>query len=190
MDYKPFERLVISPSIYYSIGKDFLYYVPTGGTLGGQPLYRRENVGEVISYGAEIVGKYAVSENIKLSLSYAHSFAEIESFPQRTSLEGTQLTRNPKHQIKGDFAWLNPSYVNISITPRYKSSQMVYTNEISQTTRRIGGHFTLDAKAWRQIGKNLSMSVAIQNIFDKRYTESADEMNPGIVVTGQLKYTF
>ncbi len=190
MDYKPFEKLVISPSLYYSKGTDFLYYVPTGNSLAGRPLYRRENVGEVISYGAEIIGKYTVSDSLKLSLSYTYSHAEIESSPQSPSLEGAQLTRNPKHQIKGDLTWLNPSYVNINISPRYKSSQMVYTNEISQTTRKLGGYFTLDAKASRQITKNLSMSLSAQNIFDKKYTESADEMSPGIVITGLLKYTF
>jgi iron complex outermembrane receptor protein len=48
LDYRPVAGMKLSATFFYSLGKDFLYFVPTGGTLAGRPLYRRENIGTEI----------------------------------------------------------------------------------------------------------------------------------------------
>ncbi len=183
------ERFKISSSFYYSIGKDFLYYVPTGEQLDGRPLYRRENIDRVISYGAEFDLRYLLQKGLMAFVNYTYSKGYIDKFEQRPDIEGQTLTRNPKHMLKGGLTWLNP-YINISLTANYKSSQLVYTNEIRQTTARLKAYTIADLKIWKEFKKGLQTSFSVQNIFDERYTESREEKSPGRIFMIEVSYRF
>lgn len=189
LDYSPLKKLNFTSSFYYSIGKDFLYYVPTGDSLSGRPLYKRENIDKVISYGMEIEARFELTKGLSTFLNYTYNKAKIDQFDQNPSIEGDELTRTPNHQVKGGITWLNP-YVNISLLGRYKNHQFVYTNEMTQTIDRIGGYTTFDAKIWKEVLKGLTLSVSAENLLNKKYMESADDKAPGIFVTGQVTYRF
>ena len=188
-DYRPWQNVQLSASLYGSQGHDFLYYVPTGGVLNGAPLYQRQNVSKVLTYGMELGLKYTPVRDLILGVNYTYAFSKIEDFPLQRQNEGQQLTNVPHHQIKGTVTWLNP-YVNISIMPRYKSQQLVYTNQVTATTGPLGGYFDLDAKIWREVWKGVIVSVSGQNLTNKRYTESTTDMSPGLLVFGQIEYRF
>lgn len=47
------------------MGRDFLYFIPTGETLDGRALYRRENIAKVESYGAELDVKFDLSKDLR-----------------------------------------------------------------------------------------------------------------------------
>ncbi len=189
LDFLPWKPIKITSSVYYSIGRDFLYYVPTGESLSGRPLYRRENIDRVLSYGMEIDVHLNLIKNIVPFLNYTYSRAKIDQFDQRPEIEGQTLTRTPKHQIKAGVTWLN-AYVNISLLGRYKSRQFVYTNEMTQTIAPIKGYTTVDLKIWKELFKALVLSVSAENLFNKRYMESADDRAPGLFITGQVAYKF
>jgi iron complex outermembrane receptor protein len=189
LDYSPFKRLKITSSVYYSIGKDFLYYVPTGDSLSGRPLYRRENIDKVISYGLELDARFNLTKDITPFLNYTYSKAEIDQFDQRPAIEGQTLTRTPKHQVKGGITWLN-AYVNMNLLGRYKSSQFVYTNEMTQTIAKIDGYMTFDAKIWKEVLKGLTLSVGAENLLNKKFLESVDDKAPGLFVLGEVSYRF
>jgi len=188
LDYKPLPHLHLSTSLFYSVGRDFLYFVPTGRTLAGRPLYRRENIGKVEIYGGEL----DVSYNLKpftMFANYTYNHSEIKSFPLNRSLEGAELTNTPNHQVKIGFNWLNP-YLNAGVYYLYKSSQFVYTNEVTQTTKKISEYHTVDLKLWKELIKNLTISLTVQNVFDKQYLESDTDLSPGRFILGELTYKF
>lgn len=187
-DYKPLSNLQLSASLFYSLGRDLLYLVPTGRTLAGRALYRRENIGKVEIYGVEFDIRYS-PKPFTIFANYTYNHAEIKSYPINPSLEGTELTNTPNHQIKVGLNWLNP-YLNAGAFYNYKSSQLVYTNEVTQTTKRISEYHTVDLKFWREIVKNLTISLTIQNIFDNRYLESDTDLSPGRFILGELVYNF
>lgn len=189
LDYSPLKKLNFTSSFYYSIGKDFLYYVPTGESLSGRPLYKRENIDKVFSYGMEIEARFELTKGLTTFLNYTYNKAKIDQFDQKPSIEGDELTRTPNHQVKGGITWLNP-YVNMSLLGRYKNHQFVYTNEMTQTIDRIGGYTTFGAKIWKEVLKGLTLSVSAENLLNKKYMESADDKAPGIFVTGQVTYRF
>ncbi|MGB9698448.1 MAG: TonB-dependent receptor [Thermodesulfobacteriota bacterium] len=187
-DYKPWPNWQLSASLFYSLGKDFLYFVPTGRTLAGRALYRRENIGQVEIYGGEFDIRYS-PKPFTIFANYTYNHSEIKSYPLNPSLEGTELTNTPNHQIKVGLNWLNP-YLNAGVYYYYKSSQLVYTNEVTQTTKRISEYHTVDLKFWREIIKNLTVSLTIQNVFDKKYLESDTDLSPGRFILGELVYNF
>lgn len=188
-DYNPRKDFVLSGSFYYSLGRDFLYYVPTGRSLAGRPLYRRENVGRIVSEGLELSVKYDPTKEFSLGLNWSLNHAEIKEFPIRPELEGQDLTRVPRYQLKGSLTYKGPHF-NVSLLPLYKSSQWVYTNEMTQTVRRLKGYFLLDAKIWRKFGDRAVLSFDVFNLFNERYMESADDRAPGLMVMGRLRYEF
>lgn len=187
-DYKPLSNLQLSASFFYSLGRDFLYFVPTGRTLAGRPLYRRENIGQVEIYGGEFDLRYH-PKPFTIFANYTYHHSEIKSNPLNPFLEGTELTNTPHHQIKVGLNWVNP-YLNAGAYYYYKSSQLVYTNEVTQTTKRISEYHTADLKFWREIVKNLTITLTIQNIFDKQYLESDTDLSPGRFILGELVYKF
>ncbi len=189
VDYTAIKDLKLTSSIYYSIGKDFLYYLPTGESLDNRPLYRRENIGKVKSYGAEIGSNYQISKGINAFLNYTYSKAYIDEFEKNRTLEGQELTRTPKSQLKGGVTFLNP-YVNVSLYGLYKDSQYVYTNEVRQTTARLDSYITAGMKIWKEITKGLTLTVGGDNLFNKRYIESADDKAPGLFILANLSYRF
>ena len=188
-DARPVSSLKLSASLFYSLGKDFLYFVPTGRTLLGRPLYRRENVGKVEIYGGEFDAHYSITRAISLFANYTYHHSKIKSFPRRPELEGEDLTNNPGHQVKAGISWLNP-YLNASAFYHYKGSWFVYTNEVTQTTKKISEYHTVDLKLWREILKNLSGTLSIQNVFDKRTMESDTDLSPGRFIWGEIAFRY
>lgn len=191
-DYFPFSSLGLSASFYYSLGKDFLYYVPTGETLDGRALYKRENIGKVKSYGAEFSLNYFPRKDLKISLIYLLNKAYIDEFKLNPSLEGKELTRTPRSQIKGSIVWNTP-YVNLGLLGIYKSSQYVYTNEPRYEIQKLDSYILLNGKLWKtfNIGsKKIEASLNVENIFNERYTESIEEKNPGRFINFSLKFEF
>ena len=108
---------------------------------------------------------------------------------ENTELEGQELTRTPRYQIKGGITYTGP-LLSFSLLPAYKSYQWIYTNEMTQVVRRLGGYFVLDGKIWKDFGKSFRVSLDVFNIFDKKYMESPDERAPGITLMGKIKYSF
>jgi len=188
-DYTLSERLKLGSSIYYSLGTDFLYYVPTGAALSGRPLYRRENIDRVVSYGLEADARYLINKSLNTFLNYTYNKATIDRFAQRPAIEGQELTRTPNHQIKAGVTWIH-QYLNVTLLGRYKSSQYVYTNEMTQTVAKISDYVTFDLKLWKEIGKGLALSLNVENLLNRDYMESADDKAPGLFVLGRVGYRF
>lgn len=188
-DYGLTKQTQLKTSLYYSIGKDFLYYVPTGDSLDGKPLYMRENIEKVTSYGLEIDLRFKLARWLTQFINYTYTNSEIDKFSLKPYLEGAELTRTPRNQIKAGITLFNP-VANFTVLSSYKSSQYFYTNEMTQTTQKIGGYTTVDMKLSKELFKGIHLSVSVDNLFDKRYLESADDLAPGRVITGLIKYDF
>lgn len=113
----------------------------------------------------------------------------ISEFEQNRAFEGQFLNKTPKHQIKAGVVHRNP-YINYSVYGLHKTSQLVYTNEPRGEIARISGFTVLNAKAWRHIGKNLTLTISVDNVLNERYTGTADEKAPGGLVLLTLRYGF
>ncbi|MCS7279075.1 MAG: TonB-dependent receptor [Thermodesulfobacteriaceae bacterium] len=188
-NYFPSQKISISTSLYYSVGKDFLYFIPTGEILDGRPLYRRENIGKVKSYGGEVDINFKLSPNFKVFVNYTHTKAYISEFKKQKAFEGQDLTRTPRHQLKAGLFHVTP-FFNYSLFGIYKSKQYVYTNEPRGEIGKVDGYTAINGKVWKEIFKNALLSVNVENIFNKRYMESADERAPGRFITVNFMYKF
>ena len=149
------KKLTVEPVIFYSIGKDFQYFVGTGDSIyttksQEQPIIQRENIGKVEIYGAELSVNYLLYKHITLFANYTYNHSVIKNFNVEgyvaEDLTGKVLTDVPLHQLYSGFIFEN-KYVNTSITYTYKSS----TWADDQNTFKVAGCFFIRCKDFTSV---------------------------------------
>ncbi len=204
-------KVKLSASAYHSIGKDFLYYVDTGISVGSagywasQTYQQKQNVGEVEINGFELDLKYAVNPDLSVYANYTYTDSEITdyqkpNFSKAVDLKGKELRYNPPHSINIGTEWLNP-YLNAKLDLTWCDEQ--YTDDINSEQYRSNDYVVADIRLWRELRKNLNISLSVQNIFDNEHTltpngkgivkeqeYSLESFNAGRVLAGALTYSF
>jgi len=185
LDLVPSNKLTLSVSAYYSLGKDFLYYVSTGDSLYGRPIYIRENVTNVSVKGLEAELSYGIMDGLDVMLDYAFCDAKIDQFAERPELENKYLKYSPKHAASASVIW-NNKFLNASIRGFYKGEQ--FSDDAN--TAKLDSYFTMDVLLTRQLLQNVLLSLDIQDVFDNRHMETGDYISPGRLISGRLVFKF
>ena len=180
MDFRPVWNMIISPTLFYSHGNDFLYFVEMPDD---DSVFRRENVSSVQVAGAEIDLRYFVNNAVTITGSYTLNHSEILSFPERPDMEGNQLTFSPRHQLKGSLNWRN-RIADIGFTAFYKGSQFISDDN----AQKIDPYTTFDIMASRQIFDSMRLSLEVMDIMDNRFMESLVDMSPGRFINFKVGY--
>ena len=185
VDIFPVNNMKITTSAYYANGSDFLYYVSTGDSLYGRPIYIRENVTHVNLKGLEFEFFYEIVKDINLTGSYNYTDSKISTFTERPELENKYLKYVPKYTASASVFWKN-KILNTSIRGFYRSKQ--FSND--ENTTVIDPYFTLDLQLSKQILENLVVSLDIQDIFDNEHMISSESISPGRIITGRIAIKF
>jgi len=191
---KFFDKLFVEPSLYYSLGKDFQYFVGTGDSVdtGGdalKPVYQRRNISNVEIKGAEISANYQLSKNLRLSANYSFNHSTIKDFIKPETYEkditGKFIIEVPKHMIYAGVLWKN-KYFNTTISYNYISSQW-YDDE---NTISIDEYDIIDIQFSKEFAKKFYASLNIQNILDNEFIDRKGYLSPGRFITGEIKFKF
>jgi len=178
--------LKILTSVFFSKGKDFLYYVQTSDSLWGKRhVFQRENITAVKIFGAELQLQYNLTEQVTLFANYTFNHSEIDEFTKNPELSGKTLTFTPMHQAKAGLNW-NNKIVNTNINVVYKSKQYTDDNNRSE----IAPYTTLDISLSRKFLRFANVSLGIQNVFDNRHIENTFYMSPGRVIMLKTGFEF
>lgn len=194
--------LSINPSVWYSLGTDFMYYVSTGDsayTTGfWSPVLKSLNISKVQLYGFDFDASWQINKHFTLLGNYAYTQNEILKYTlpadsKLTDLTGKHLTDVPNHQVVLGGTWKN-KYVNLIITNKLVGSQWV--NDANIPDEKYGlpekyeAYSLTDVKIWKMIGTHISLGASMINVFDKVFLTSKSQLNPGRMVFGELKVIF
>lgn len=191
---KIFDKLSIEPSVYYSIGKDFQYFVGTGDSIdtGGdvpKPVYQRQNIAEVEIIGAEITFNYFLVENFSLAANYTFNHSTIKEYNKPETYEkditGNYLIEVPRHMVYMGIGWKN-KYFNTTVSYNYISSQW-YDDE---NTILIEAYDMIDIQISKDFAGKFTVSVDIQNVFDNEFIDKKGYLSPGRFITGEIRFRF
>ncbi len=182
-DYSPLTKIKISPSIYYSKGKDFLYYVDTGESIGRRSIYIRENITEIDIKGVECDLVYKPNKDLSIFGNYTYHKSVITSFTKNEELEGKFLVYTPLNQLKAVVQYTN-NILNTNIGIIYKDEQFINDDN----TEEIEGYWMLNGQISKNIFNNISLALDIQNITDVRITEHPERLSPGRVFNINVSY--
>ena len=191
-DINVINKIKISPTVYYSIGHDFMYYVSTGDSLmmGShlKPIRIKENISKVNIYGAELDVTYTINTNINIFANYTFANSQIADFNATVgnfNLKDKYLTYVPKNQVSGGITWMN-RIINTNITYHYFDKQWTDDKNIN----KIDAYSNIDMRFWKTIMKSFTVSLNIQNLTNHTYIESHGHETLGRFITGQISYKF
>jgi iron complex outermembrane receptor protein len=156
----------IKPKLFYSVLKDYIY---NSGSF--------ENIDAKI-YGLDISGFYFMTDNFSLDYGIAH---------QRGKKDG-EFSGNDK-----DLAEIPPLKANLALN--YEQYKAKYTAEIvavdswnsydeSAKEQELAGYAVVNLKYANQLHKNFTLTLGLDNVFDKTYASTNTYQDVTYVVSG------
>ena len=188
------EKVSVEPSVYYSHGYDFQYFVATGDSVetGGadlKPVLQRQNIAQVGIAGAEISVLWKILPNISLPANYSYNYSEILEFydpgnPEK-DISANGLIEVPTHMANASFIWQN-KIVNTVFDWHYIGKEW-YDDE---NTQYIDPHQIFDIKFTRKFPQGIGISLTVQNIFNDLTLDRKGTLPPGRFIIFELLYEF
>ena len=188
-------KITLHPAFYYSIGRDFQYFVGTGDSnysgTKPKPVLKRENISEVHIYGAEINLNYTINNKWIFRLSYAFNHSKIVKYDLTKytgkDLTGKQLMEVAPSQLYSGLIWRN-KYFTTALVFHYIAGRFMDDENLTS----VGAHHTFDFKisATSWFCKNLSASLSAQNITNVIYLDNKSQLGLGRYFTAEIIYEF
>lgn len=186
---KPFNKAQFKTAAYYSVGKDFQYFVATGNYVDGQTELMRENIAAIEIMGAEFFFQYDITKDLTFKANYTYNSSTITDFDLEDysgdDLTGKKLVEIPWHQAFAGLFWKN-EIVNTTIIANYVGEE--YADD--QNILLIDDYLTVDIRLSKSIKKNFFVALDVQNIFDKVYIDKKQRLSPGRFLLLELAYRF
>lgn len=193
-----FKRLSLCSSVFYNLGKDFMYLSSTGDSVNMGykivPVLKMKNIGRVEIYGLECELKGDLTSNIRTFVNYTYTHAIVrENIINDPAvdfdLKGKYLTDVPDHKVSAGFSW-NNRIVNTTVRYKYIGRQWIndlnIVDEEYLLTDRYPAYSVFSLRFERRIYKNLKAALNIENILNRKYTDSNAQQCPGRFITVSL----
>lgn len=188
------EKISIEPSVYYSRGYNFQYFVATGDSVetGGadlKPVLQRQNIAEIGLIGTEITATYKILNNLALSANYSFNHSEILEFDdpdnEDKDLTGKSLIEVPIHMANSSISWQN-KVVNVMFNWHFLGKQW-YDDE---NTQYIDPHSIFDLKLTKKLPMGIGFAFTIQNILNDMTIDRKGKLPPGRFMMLDVVYEF
>ncbi len=186
---RPFKKAQFKIAGYYSIGKDFHYFVETGREVDGRREIFRDNIAKIDIIGTELFFQYNFTNNLIFKTNYTYNHSTIKEFDLSGS-EGDDITGNkiaevPPHQAFAGVFW-NNKFINSTFVANYVGE--MYENE--ENTIMVEDYLTVDIRLSRMLTRKIFFALDIQNIFDNVYIDKKERLSPGRFILVELAYKF
>jgi len=200
-DFTLFDGFYAGMSVYYNIGKDFMYLLSTGDSVNMgytiAPIYQTDNIGEVNIYGIETDLSYHFNRKFNVFANHTWNQSVISKFVVNpdgagTDLSGKFLTDVPDHKISGGIAIMT-KIVNVSSTANYIGKRWIKDDNSIESiyfmSDKYPSYTTIGLKIWKPY-KGFDFGLTVDNLLDKIYTNSKGYKCPGRMIIFEVKYNF
>ena len=192
-DWKPIAGLLFRPSVYYSAGRDFQYFINTGDSIntGGdkdKPIIRRENVSHVRILGAEVAVQWQILKKLNFFASYAFNDSRVTEFSSLkgdVDLAGKFIMEVPRNQFSAGVFW-NNRFLQASLTFNQRDFQ--WSDDAN--TVKTPGFNIFDLKLGHTFFHKVNAACTIQDILNTRYFDSKGDLSPGRFFMLSVTYRF
>jgi len=196
------KNLMLSVSLFHSIGKDFMYFTSTGDSVNMgyrlAPIITRENIGKVKIMGSELEVKYSHSEQFSAFFNYTFTHAHIIEHKvlnekADSNLTGKYLTDIPNHKAAIGIRWSN-KFIAPSLMVKYLGETWInewntFENEYFFTDK-FPDYFILNFRIEKEFGGTLLAALSIENLLNKIFIDDRLQQCPGRMYFVQLRYQF
>jgi len=193
---KQFEDVTVKVKTFYSQLDNFIAYNDS------KKMNRYENVDASI-YGLEFSGSYVATES--LYFEYGASYQRGKKDNPLLGQSGTNMPEIPpfKYNLAGNYEYDESLTLRAEVVGSDKWSDF----DVENGEQELDAFAVLNLKAMKNFGKNLELTVGVDNVFDETYavsntykdlillptTDNSEVMlmnEPGRYVYTNLKYTF
>ncbi len=126
---------------------------------------QRQNIGKTRATGLEIEAEKRF-RNFNFSVGYLLSDSRILEFPANMQLEGLRVPLVSRHQFTFQTRYANRKGWSFALQGRASSKQ--FDDDLNQF--RLEPFFQLDAFGAKRFSGNLQIFVAVENVFNSRYS--------------------
>jgi outer membrane receptor protein involved in Fe transport len=188
------EKLLLEPSVYYSHGYDFQYFVATGDSVetGGadlKPVLQRQNIAQVGIAGAEISVLWNILDNISLSANFSYNHSEILEFEDPGNpdkdITGNGLIEVPEQMANASLTWQNR--IITTVFDWHFTGMEWYDDE---NTQSIDPHHIFDIKFTKKLKQGIGFALTVQNIFNDQTLDRKGTLPPGRFIIFEIAYEF
>lgn len=159
------DKVSVGLSLFRNDVKDIIIAVDTSKEIDNVPVRTWENVGEAYTQGIEFSIKAEVVENFDMNLGYTYLDTENKKLNK-------ELPYNPHHTVNTGLDYeIKPWLASLHWRTTYYSE--AFSNETN--TSEIKGYSISSLKIIKEITKNISTSLDIDNIFGSDYGEPDKE---------------
>jgi iron complex outermembrane receptor protein len=190
-NFKLWKKISLKPTVYYSIGRDFNYFVNTGDSLMAgnklKPILKRQNVAGVEIFGFQLYMTAELPQGLFFTFNYAHNTGTITSFDITTAgtpdLSGNSLVETAPNVVYSSLRWEN-KWVNLRLGFQFVDASW-YDDE---NTTKNPSYQTFDFKAWRHISKAWAVSAGVQNLMNNEYLDNQGTLGLPRYLSLELNY--
>lgn len=181
------------PTVYYSGGRDFQYFVGTGDTVystsSPKAILKRENVSKAAITGAEATFRVNPAKSLELTLSYAYNHSVIKAFDTirfvAKDLSMKFLMEVPKNRFTTMLNWKNKYFSSMLV---YEYTGTLYTDD--ENLVEMPAYYRLDAKISHVFNRRYSLSLTIQNLTNNIYTDNKGNLGISRFIMLEAGYRF
>ncbi len=180
---KLFEKLSISQSLFYSLGRDFQYFVASGDSVytGGdnqKPVLQRQNISKVNVYGTEFSINLELSRSLICFGNYAYSHSVLHpdesKAPSTATLKGKMLMEVPANQASVGVEWRYKWFM-AGADYQYTGKLFADDDNLVVNPARYEAGIRLSANYLEKA----YLSLSIQDVFNHRYADTKGNISPG-----------
>ncbi|MPM05736.1 hypothetical protein SDC9_52027 [bioreactor metagenome] len=175
------EKLIIEPSVYYSIADNMIYQVWTGDSVevlsdGPKPMIQKRNVSQGTVAGAEISLTYKPKSWLILQAGYSYNDSKItryDALAGDADLTGLYMAEVPKHLASVDARF---KYRIYTLTTEYRYTGETFTDD--ENTGIIEDYHVVNLSLGARI-KNYNLSISVNDLFDAQFIDKKGYLSPG-----------
>ncbi len=183
----------IEPTMYYSSGNQFQYFVGTGDTVystsGAKAILKRENVSKAAITGAEVTLRFIPTPKLEITLTYAYNHSVIKEFDtvrfEAKDLSGKFLMEVPKNRFTTMVNWRN-RYFNSMLVYEYIGP--LYTDD--ENLVEMPAYYRFDLKISKLLVKKYFIALNIQNLTNNIYTDNKGNLGISRFIMLDAGYRF
>jgi outer membrane receptor protein involved in Fe transport len=152
-----------------------------------------QNVSEVEVRGVEAGVDLVFWEHWLASLNYTYTHSEITKNPSNPDMEGNRPAYTPEHKSNLSITYDNPRIVLARIEGRYVGDR--YYNNANTEQDKTDDYVVVDIKVSKtfemgKIMKDMTLSLAVKNVFDEQYSEFWFENADGVNLWAEATLRF
>ena len=137
---------------------------PVSAVLLSTHLYRRENLGQILSQGTELHIEFRPGKTISASAGYQYAHAVVTQFSAQPSLVGNWIPDVPRQSFTAQLRAQNSRIGEVTLAARASGQAF----DDSANTFVLGSFFNLDLAARHDFGPHWTASVTMQNLLNQR----------------------